>query len=112
MRLFISFLFVYLFISPPLMAQVCQQQQSQDFHVASYNLLNKNVGHAERYPDWSVRRSAIAQWVRSQNVGILGTQEGVDTMVNDLQRALPHYRYVGERHSDYRATGRDQYEFT
>ncbi len=44
---------------------------------------------------WSDRRSAVVDVIRESNPDLIGTQEGLYEQLRDLERALPHYRWIG-----------------
>ena len=67
--------------------------------VATYNILNKNVAHAKKFPAWSLRKKQIINWVKHQKVDVFATQEGVEDMIRDLQADLPEYEWIGRARS-------------
>lgn len=67
---------------------------------ATMNLLNKNAPHAWFYAPWTKRAQAIAQAATELQVAVLGTQEGVLSMLEVLDKALPNYRRLGAPRSD------------
>ena len=55
---------------------------------------------------WPNRRQAVANLVLENNPAILGTQEGLPSMLIDLDRALPNYGRVGESRG---VSGQDEF---
>jgi endonuclease/exonuclease/phosphatase family metal-dependent hydrolase len=66
---------------------------SSGVRVTTLNLLNKNVRHAASFPSWPERAKAIAALINEMDV--IATQEGVPSMINELDQLTPDHRYVG-----------------
>lgn len=90
-------------VSPPVLAKTPAGEICADgtqVRVGTYNLLNKNLPHAQNYPPWDLRSRLLAQWILSEKVDILGTQEAVDPMLVSLRPLLPDYVVIGRVRSE------------
>lgn len=71
-----------------------------DLRVATYNLMNRYAPQAMIFPGWDSRSQAIANWTTESGIDVLGTQEGTESMINDLGALLPGYTRVGRPRSN------------
>ena len=65
-----------------------------EFVIMSFNLRYWNETDGEH--GWPERRDSVAELIRQQNPLILGTQEGLPSMLEDLDQRLPAYGRIGE----------------
>lgn len=75
---------------------------SSSFRVMSYNIRYDNPDDT---PDWRARRGAMAAQIRAVQPDVLGVQEALMPMVDDLARALPGYDHYGVGRDDGALSG-------
>ena len=63
--------------------------------VVSYNL-RVDAGPREPAQSWAARLPLVLESIRRLEPDFLGTQEGLISQLEDLRRALPGYRFVGQ----------------
>jgi endonuclease/exonuclease/phosphatase family metal-dependent hydrolase len=80
----------FLFLLPMVFATVSWAQQ---YTVGTYNLRYRNSGDTGNM--WEQREPVIASLIRFHDFDILGTQEGLIGMLEDLSRDLPEYARYG-----------------
>jgi endonuclease/exonuclease/phosphatase family metal-dependent hydrolase len=73
------------------------QAQTPSFWVMSYNIRYDNP---DDRPDWRARRGPMARQISFFAPDILGVQEALPPMVNDLSAALPGYAHYGVGRDD------------
>ncbi|MDR2005213.1 MAG: endonuclease/exonuclease/phosphatase family protein [Prevotella sp.] len=78
---------------------------SQDLVVGSYNIRYNNQGDAEKGNGWERRYPVITKLISFNDFDILGTQEVLHNQLEDLQRELPQYGYVGVGRDDGKTAG-------
>lgn len=66
-----------------------------EFRVATYNIRYKAAEDEQSGNGWDVRKEPLAKLITSHDFDIVGTQEGNDQQLADLQQMLPEYAYVG-----------------
>ncbi len=76
---------------------------SQSYIVGTYNLRYDNPADSGNL--WVQRSSVIAQLIRFHDFDILGTQEGLINMLEDLSEALPEYKRYGIGRADGKDAG-------
>jgi endonuclease/exonuclease/phosphatase family metal-dependent hydrolase len=74
-------------------------EQPPSFRVMSYNIRYDNPDDT---PDWRARRGPMAAQIRAVQPDVLGVQEALMPMVDDLARALPGYDHYGVGRDDGR----------
>ncbi len=90
-----------LFISAAVMtATLCTQAQNASFNVATYNLRQQNGNDDAAGNGWEQRAPIVAQLIQFHDFDIFGTQEGFKHQLDDLQKALPGYSYIGVGRDD------------
>ena len=90
-----------LFISAAVMAAtLCTQAQNASFNVATYNLRQQNGNDDAAGNGWEQRAPIVAQLIQFHDFDIFGTQEGFKHQLDDLQKALPGYSYIGVGRDD------------
>jgi len=77
--------------------------QAQNFIVGSYNLRYENTHDTGNL--WVSRAPVIESLIRFYDFDILGTQEGLIGMINDLSKALPQYERYGIGRDDGKDAG-------
>ena len=65
-----------------------------EFRVASYNIRYAAKMDEESGNSWAVRKIPLAELIRNHGFDIVGTQEGNNTQLTDLEPLLPGYSYV------------------
>ncbi len=76
---------------------------AQNYVVGSYNLRYANPGDSGNL--WSQREPVVAALIRFHDFDILGTQEGLIGMIDDLSRDLPEYARYGIGRDDGKDAG-------
>jgi len=71
---------------------------AQELNVASYNIRYKNNGDTGNL--WDDRKQALTDLVRFHEFDIFGTQEGLLEQLQDIQKQLPGFRYIGVGRDD------------
>jgi endonuclease/exonuclease/phosphatase family metal-dependent hydrolase len=86
---------------------VCADPSNQ-IQIATYNILSRQTWKSQwlgNYPPWEQRMTSIAAWVKKKNLDILGTQEGLIEMINQLKVELPDYQVLGKPRSQDEKVG-------
>src|SRR3569623_256868 len=76
---------------------------AQNFVVGTYNLRYEN--NLDTGNLWTNRAPVIEALIRFHDFDILGTQEGLIGMLNDLNKALPEYQRYGIGRDDGKDAG-------
>lgn len=79
---------------------------SQEISAMSYNIRYDNP--ADSVNGWALRKDYLISQLRYHRPHILGTQEGLLHQLEDIQKALPEYNYVGVARED----GKEKGEYT
>lgn len=87
------------------LASCCHQPTVTEFTAASYNIRYANGGDSLRGDGWGRRCPVITQLIEYHDFDIFGTQEGLQVQLDDLQRALPQYTYIGVGRDDGHQAG-------
>lgn len=66
-------------------------QKKSEFRVAQYNIRSAAPADEESGNGWSLRKEPLSQVILSYNFDIVGTQEGNDDQIPELQALLPDY---------------------
>ncbi len=66
-----------------------------EFRVASYNIRYAAPADENSGNGWDVRKAALAEVITRYDFDVVGTQEGNDKQLADLQQLLPGYAYLG-----------------
>lgn len=90
----------FLFIGSVCMAATIQAQQ---LNVGTFNLRYDNPHDTGNL--WVNRAPVVASLIRFHEFDVLGTQEGLQNQLNDLQAALPEYAYYGIGRDDGKTSG-------
>lgn len=80
-------------------------QEASALIAGSYNVRFDNPGDVAKGNPWPQRVPVIAGLIRFNRFDILGTQEGYHHQVQDLQKLLPDYSYVGCGRNDGKEKG-------
>lgn len=86
------------------MLYVLEGRTILELQIMSFNLRYWNEHDGTN--SWPQRRKAVAKLIHETNPAILGTQEGLRIMLQDLDETLPAYGRVGESRS---ASGDDEF---
>lgn len=76
-------------------------------NIITYNL--KVDSGNDEINSWDLRVKRIAKVIRAYNPVVIGTQEGLDYMLNDLKEILPEYSWVGAGRCGEIALDTDEY---
>lgn len=76
---------------------------AQVFIIGTYNLRFDNPGDTGNL--WVNRAPVVASLIRFHEFEVLGTQEGLKSQLDDLQKALPEYAYYGAGRNDGKDAG-------
>ena len=79
--------------------------QSQNLNIATYNIRYQNTGDSIRGNAWSKRCPVICDMIRFHDFDIWGAQEVLHGQLNDLQKSLSEYSYVGVGRDDGKTQG-------
>ncbi|MFI2742359.1 endonuclease/exonuclease/phosphatase family protein [Zhouia sp. PK063] len=82
---------------------LCQCAISQTFRVGSFNLRYDNP--ADSLNNWKYRKETVAKLIQFHDFDILGTQEGLQHMLDQLSAKLPEYSYIGVGRDDGKNAG-------
>lgn len=74
--------------------------QAQRMNVASYNIRYANDGDANKGNGWERRCPVIVDLIRFHDFDIFGSQEVLNSQLNDLREGLPEYDYIGVGRDD------------
>jgi endonuclease/exonuclease/phosphatase family metal-dependent hydrolase len=77
----------------------------QQFNIATYNLRYDNDEDSVKGNGWRLRYPVIAKIVKFNDLDILGTQEGLFHMLNNLVDSLPGYKWIGIGRDDGKEAG-------
>ncbi len=88
---------------PALFLWITLGASAQNYIVGSYNLRYANPGDSGNL--WIQREPVVAALIRFHDFDILGTQEGLIGMIDDLSRDLPEYARYGIGRDDGKDAG-------
>jgi endonuclease/exonuclease/phosphatase family metal-dependent hydrolase len=80
--------------------------------VATYNLRYDNKSDIDNGNGWNRRLPYIADFISQRHIDILGTQEGLSHMLNNLKSAQPGYDFIGVGRDDGQSAGEHSAIFT
>lgn len=83
----------------------CLTITAQPLFVGSYNIRYKNHGDSINGNSWEKRCQVISDQINFMQPDIFGTQEVLIGQLHDLDRALPHYAYIGVGRDDGKEAG-------
>ena len=83
-----------------LIATIVLTVKSQNLNIATYNIRYDNNGDSLKGNAWSKRLPAICDLIRFHNFDLWGAQEVLFNQLNDLQKQLNEYEYVGVGRDD------------
>ena len=78
---------------------------AQTLTIGSYNLRNKNDWDTSNGNGWNQRLPYICGLIRTNFFDIIGTQEVLNSQLNDLLKGLPEYNYIGVARDDGKTQG-------
>lgn len=94
-----------LFALSLLMALLPMVTTGRKMVVATYNLRYDNKSDVANGNGWNKRLVYISHFIDRQHVDILGTQEGLRHMLDDLRKLQPGYDYIGVGRDDGKTAG-------
>ena len=92
-----------IFIGLSILFVLMGHASAQKIVAASYNLRYDNPGDSGNL--WKDRVSHIADLITYHNFDIIGTQEGLDHQLVDLEKRIPSYTYYGIGRDDGKKEG-------
>ncbi|VEF47498.1 putative secreted protein [Bacillus freudenreichii] len=79
-----------------------KQWTSVDVKAMTFNLRNKNNNDSSPHT-WDERVPAIRRMINMKRPDIIGTQEVLNTQLQDLKKNLPDYKWIGGHRGEYSA---------
>ena len=79
--------------------------QAQPLYVGEFNIRNDNTKDAAAGNGWERRCPVVCDILRVESFDIFGSQEVLHSQMEDLQRALPEYDFVGVGRNDGKTEG-------
>jgi endonuclease/exonuclease/phosphatase family metal-dependent hydrolase len=77
---------------------ICMTSMAQDIRVGTFNLRYANTGDTGNM--WVNRAPLVASLIDFHDFDIFGTQEGLKNQIDDIQQALPAFKYYGRGRDD------------
>jgi len=74
--------------------------QGQPLYVGSYNIRYQNEWDARDGNGWLQRMPVLCAQLNFEHPDIFGTQEALESQLNDLLQQLPDYAYIGKGRDD------------
>ena len=78
---------------------------AQDLYIGQYNIRNANAKDSAAGNGWERRCPVVCDILRVESFDIFGSQEVLHSQMEDLQRALPEYDFVGVGRNDGKTEG-------
>ena len=78
---------------------------AQDLYIGQYNIRNANAKDSAAGNGWERRCAVVCDILRVESFDIFGSQEVLHSQMEDLQRALPEYGFVGVGRNDGKTEG-------
>lgn len=78
---------------------------AQTYKVASYNIRLKTAKDDQQGDGWDTRKGAVLDLIQYHNFDIFGTQEVLQTQLDDMSDVLKNYEYVGAGRDDGKQKG-------
>ena len=78
---------------------------AQDLYIGQYNIRNANAKDSAAGNGWDRRCPVVCDILRVESFDIFGSQEVLHSQMEDLQRALPEYGFVGVGRNDGKTEG-------
>lgn len=75
-----------------------EEKQITKINVMSFNLRYDNSGDGEN--NWQFRKDTAAKIIKEKHIDIIGTQEALANMMEDLKERLPEYNAIGVGRED------------
>ena len=79
------------------------QQQPTEVTWGTFNIRYDNPG--DSLNNWQYRKDNVAQFIKSQDIDIVGMQEVLHNQLEDLKSRLPEYAEVGVGREDGKTKG-------
>lgn len=84
-------------------SSACEGTSAPQLRVLTYNILTKD--NFFQTGPWNTRRQMIAEFIRAYKYDVMGVQEALGTMLDDLSSLLPEYSYAGVGRDDGQRKG-------
>ena len=78
---------------------------AQDLYIGQYNIRNANAKDTAAGNGWERRCPVVCDIISVESFDIFGSQEVLHSQMEDLQRALPEYGFVGVGRNDGKTGG-------
>ena len=78
---------------------------AQTLYIGQYNIRNANAKDSAAGNGWDRRCPVVCDILRVESFDIFGSQEVLHSQMEDLQRALPEYDFVGVGRNDGKTEG-------
>ena len=78
---------------------------AQTLYIGQYNIRNANAKDSAAGNGWERRCPVVCDILRVESFDIFGSQEVLHSQMEDLQRALPEYGFVGVGRNDGKTEG-------
>jgi len=82
----------------------CKSSECQ-IRCGTFNIRLQNDGDEKAGYGWSVRRDRVANYIKTNQIDVVGMQEVLHTQLEDLLQRLPEYDYVGVGRTDGKEKG-------
>ncbi|MEN9917781.1 MAG: hypothetical protein RL662_217 [Bacteroidota bacterium] len=81
----------------------CTPQQESSLRVATFNIRYDNP--ADSLNNWQYRKEHVYKFIKDQELSVVSFQEVLYTQLQDLERNLPEYQFVGVGRDDGKTEG-------
>ena len=95
-----KYLLLLLAILMPMMCFSAKKQVPTKLRWCTFNIRLQNDGDEKAGYGWSVRKDRVANYIKDNNIEIVGMQEVLHAQLEDLLARLPKYDYVGVGRTD------------
>ena len=85
-----------------------KKEKNTQVRWCTYNIRCTNSGDDQKGVGWNARRDRACQWVKDNNIDVVGMQEVTHKQLLDVLERLPEFDYVGVGRTD----GKDGGEYT
>ena len=92
-------------ITACLLAVASYALSAQELYIGQYNIRNANAKDVAAGNGWERRCPVVCDILRVESFDIFGSQEVLHSQMEDLQRALPEYGFVGVGRNDGKTEG-------
>lgn len=81
----------------------CSNEEKTDVTLSTFNIRYDNP--ADSLNNWKYRKDNVAEFIKTNNIDVVGMQEVLHNQLCDLQERLPQYDYVGVGREDGNTKG-------